>query len=293
MAAGKRKKTVIFTLEDCEKFREKQGIRLTAQNERKEPDTEQQKRIPEDMRKRFESARDKIVGQKREKNGIGTLSEKTMHAVLKNFYEPDVEKQEVKIASCVADIFTGEEIIEIQTRNFDKLREKLTRFLPLYPVTVVYPIPREKWIIWIDQTTGEFSGKRKSPVKGSPYMAFREFYKIKPFLTDKNLKLKIAMLDTEEYRLLNGWSKDGKKGSSRFDRIPIALADEYTFERKEDYIQLIPYGLPEPFTAKEFAGAIGVRKENASLILHVLSFVDAVERTGKRGNSYLYRVVES
>ena len=33
---------------------------------------------------RFEAAKKKIIGQSRERNGIGTLAEKTVHAVLKN-----------------------------------------------------------------------------------------------------------------------------------------------------------------------------------------------------------------
>ena len=46
---------------------------------------------------------------------IGTLSEKTLHAFLKNYYEPDIDKQEIPIDKYVTDIFTGQEIMEIQT----------------------------------------------------------------------------------------------------------------------------------------------------------------------------------
>ena len=74
-------------------------------------------------KERFEWARDKIVGTEREKQGIGTLSEKTVHAVLKNFYAPDEDMHEIPIEGCVADIYTGTEIVEIQTRNFDRMRE--------------------------------------------------------------------------------------------------------------------------------------------------------------------------
>lgn len=101
-------------------------------------------------KKAFEEAKRKIIGIDRQRLGIGTLSEKTVHAILKNYYEPDEDRQEIPIENYVADIFAGGEIIEIQTRQFDKLRGKLSAFLPLYPVTIVYPIPREKWIIWID-----------------------------------------------------------------------------------------------------------------------------------------------
>lgn len=190
-------------------------------------------------KERFEWARDKIVGTEREKQGIGTLSEKTVHAVLKNFYAPDEDMHEIPIEGCVADIYTGTEIVEIQTRNFDRMRDKLGKFLPLYPVTIVYPIPYEKWLIWIDEETGEFSSRRKSPVKGNPYVAFKELYRIKNFLLDENLHLKFVFINMEEYRLLNGWSRDRKKGSSRFDRIPLELVEIMDIDCPRDYLQLV------------------------------------------------------
>ena len=128
---------------------------------------------------RFEQAKQKIIGIDRQRLGIGTLSEKTVHAILKNYYEPDEDRQEIPIENYVADIYSDGEIIEIQTRHFNKLRDKLQTFLSLYPVTVVYPIPREKWLIWVDEESGELSKKRKSPAKGNPYVAFVEIYKIK------------------------------------------------------------------------------------------------------------------
>lgn len=118
---------------------------------------------------------------------------------------------EIPIENYVADIYTGKEIIEIQTRQFNRMRDKLRAFLPLYPVTVVYPIPRYKWLIWIDEKSGELSAPRKSPAKGSAYQAFKELYKIKMFLKEPNLHFKFVLLDMEEYRLLNGWSRDRKR----------------------------------------------------------------------------------
>lgn len=178
---------------------------------------------------RFEQAKEKIIGKDRLRQQIGTLSEKTIHAVVKNYYEPDDEKQEVPIEGMYADIFTGKEIIEIQTRRFDQVRKKLERFLPLYPVTVVLPIPDTKWLIWIDEETGELSQKRKSPKRGSAYEAFKELYKIKPYLKKEGLTIVLLFLDMEEYRLLNGWSRDKKKGSSRYDRIPVRITKEIFF----------------------------------------------------------------
>lgn len=240
---------------------------------------------------RFEQARNKIIGVDRQRLGIGTLSEKTVHAILKNYYEPDEDKQEIPIENYVADIYADGQIIEIQTRNFNVMRDKLKAFLPLYPVTIVYPIPREKWLIWIDEKSGELSTKRKSPKKGNPYMVFPELYKIKMFLREENLKIRPVLLDMEEYRLLNGWSNDKKKGSSRFDRIPMALVEEVEINCPGDYMQFVPYDLPEQFTTKDFAKAAHIPAALAQTTIHILHYVGVIKQIGKQGRSYLYEVV--
>ena len=240
---------------------------------------------------RFEQAKEKIIGKDRQRLQIGTLSEKTVHAVVKNYYEPDEDKQEIPIEGLYADIFTGNEIIEIQTRSFDQVRKKLDRFLPEYPVTVVLPVPDTKWLIWIDEETGELSNPRKSPKKGSEYGAFRELYKIKQYLKKEGLTIVLLFLDMEEYRLLNGWSKDKKKGSSRYDRIPIRITKEVRFERPEDYQILIPDSLLGEFTSAEFAKAAKVNNRQASLVINILFYLNVIKRTGKRGKAYVYEKV--
>lgn len=242
--------------------------------------------------RRFEAAKEKIIGKSREKNGIGTLSEKTVHAVLKHYYAPDEDMHEIPVENCVADIYTGADIVEIQTRSFNRMRTKLDRFLPLCPVTIVYPIPFVKRLFWIDAASGEISGGRKSPVKGNPYMAFSELYKIKMYLRDPNLNIRLVFLNMEEYKLLNGWSRDKKKGSSRFDRIPVSIEKEVEFTCPQDYLQLIPYELPEPFTAAEFAREVHIRKELAGVVVHILHYLEVLEKDGKKGNAFLYRVRE-
>ena len=241
---------------------------------------------------RFDAAKEKIIGKNRERIGIGTLSEKTMHAVLKNYYAPDVDMHEIPIETFVADIYTGTEIIEIQTRAMNRMRKKLESFLALYPVTIVYPIPREKWLFWIDEETGEISQKRKSPKKGNPYQAFIELYKIRPYLTHPNMRLRLALIDMEEYRLLNGWSRDKKKGSERFDRIPVEFVEEICIDCNKDYMQLIPYDLPEQFTTKDFAKHAKIPAKLAGTVLLILYDLKLVDRVGKQGNSYIYEVCD-
>lgn len=243
-------------------------------------------------KKAFEEAKKKIIGVDRQRIGIGTLSEKTVHAILKNYYEPDEDHQEIPIENYVADIYRDGEIIEIQTRQFNRMRDKLNTFLSLYTVTIIYPIPRQKWLIWIDEESGELSQKRKSPSRGTPYIAFEELYKIKMYLKDPNLRIKLVMMDIEEYKMLNGWSKDKKKGSTRYDRIPLEIVEEIDIKCREDYMQLVPYELPAEFTSKEFASSAHINISLAQTALNILYHVGILTRIGKRGNQYLYTVLE-
>lgn len=236
---------------------------------------------------RFTQSYNKVILSKQKKDGIGTLSEKSLHAIIKNYLEPDEFKQEIKIGSYYADIF-NEEIIEIQTKQFNKLRKKLDCFLKEYKVTVVYPIAYKKWLYWVDKDTAEISKGRKSPKTGVCYQAFIELYKIKSFLKNPNLKIKIILLDIEEYRYLNGWSKDKKNGSHCKDRIPTRIEKEIDIYNLEDYKKLIPKDLEENFTSKEFSKQAKIPVRLGQVVLNILYETEAVKRVGKKGNSYIY-----
>jgi len=236
----------------------------------------------------FNQKCDEVIGQIQRMNGIGTLSEKTVHSVLKNYLSPDQITHEIKVAGFVADICTGKEIIEIQTRNFDKLRRKLQSFLTVSPVTIVYPIHNIKWIRWVNPQTGEISPPRKSPKPGNPCSVFPELYKIKDYLLNPNLKVKIIMMNLEEYRFLDGWSVDKKKGSTRCDRIPVELIREIEINSIQDYKLLIPDTLADTFTSKDYKKCSKLTIHHSQTALRVLHYIGCVERLGKKGNSYIY-----
>lgn len=239
----------------------------------------------------FDQAIEKIVHKERERYGIGTLSEKTLHAVVKNYMEPDEDYHEVPLEGYVADIFRNDEVVEIQTAHFNVLRRKLDKFLPLYKVTIVYPIPATKWVIWVDPETGEEVSRRKSPKKGSQYQAFRELYRIKNYLGHPNLNVLFLFIDVEETKILDGWSRDKKRGATKYDRVPLGLVDEMLFERVEDYRMMIPAELSE-FTSREYARTTKIPVSQAQTALNIFHYLNVVERVGKRGNSFIYEVRE-
>jgi hypothetical protein len=236
----------------------------------------------------FQQSCEKVLQARKRTGGIGTLGEKSLHALIKNYLEPDESRQERKVGGFVADIAGENGIWEIQTRQFGKLRKKLEAFLSFSEVTVVYPVARTKWILWIDESTGEVTQRRKSPKSGQACDILYELYQIKNLLANSRLRFRIILLELEEYRSLNGWSADKKKGSTRYDRIPIDLVDEITVGGSGDYKQLLPPGLKSPFTSVDFSKAARLSLKTSQTALNVLNAVHAVTRIGKRGNRYLY-----
>jgi len=237
---------------------------------------------------RFKETCAKILSAQRAKTSIGTFGEKSLHIILKHYFEPDSTKHEIKVNSFIADIATDSEIIEIQTRSFDKLRKKLAEFLENHTVTIVYPLPRTKWILWIDELTGETTKRRKSPKQGKIHDAIPELYKIKSLLSHHNFRLCIVLLNMEEYRCLNGWSSDKKKGSTRYDRIPADIVDEVYFRSVNDYGQFIPEELSCGFTSKDYAKMAKISLRTAQTTLNILHSINVVRRVGKKGNLYVY-----
>lgn len=243
----------------------------------------------------FDKAKISVLTGNYTAHGFGTLQEKTMHMVMKRYYEPNEDCHEVPIGKYIADIYTGEEIIEIQNGNLGKMKEKLDYFLDEYDVYLVYPFPHIKWICWIDPDTGEVTSKRKSNKTGNIYEAIPDFFSIKAYLNNPRLHIRVPLVDVEEYRLLDGTrSKRSKKiGSHRYDRVPLNLYDEIIFDSINDYLQLLPIDLPDQFTTKDLSIAakihISLAQETCKL-LYDLGFLD---RVGKQSRSYLYQISDT
>ena len=235
----------------------------------------------------LQACQEEMAGQ-RQRTGIGTLGEKTQHAVLKRFFGPDPQSREVRVGPYVADIFGPEGIIEIQTSGFDRLRDKLAYFLQAAPVTVVYPVPALKWLVTL-QEDGSQAPRRKSPKRPGPWEVLPELYRIKHLLGQEGLRFCVLLLEVEEFRLERPGLRVGRKHTARYERMPVRLLGQVWLQAPADFCQLLPEGLPPAFTAPGFAKAARLPLQKARAGLNVLRAVGAVELAGKQGRAYLYR----
>lgn len=244
-------------------------------------------------RSRFLQAGYAITAEGHPRFNIGTYKEKKLHLVLKHYFEPLTACHEVPHAGYIADIRRADGIVEIQTSGFASMKGKLEAFLPDSAVTVVYPIAEKKWVTWIDPETGDIQPRHRSPKKGSPLDIIPEMIFILDFLRNPNLILRAVMLEIEEYRMLDGKrSRSRKRGSSRYERMPLDIYRVYDFHDTADYIRLLPFAPGAVFTAKELSEACGFRGRRLSAAIRVLERVEAIVRDGKQGRAFRYRICE-
>lgn len=223
---------------------------------------------------------------------IGTLKEMSYHRQLKYRLMPDPQFHEQRVGKYIADIRCGREIIEIQTCSFYKLREKLAYFLSEgYRVTVAYPVETVKWLLWVDPESGEVT-RRKSPKRGNPSDLLREMYGIRELLGHPGLSFLVVTAQTEEARLLKSSGKEPKKRAKRLERVPVQFLGETRYSRPEDFASLIPRGLPEEFTVKDYIACAHIPKRNTRAGHDAVCVIEALglaERDGNRGRAFLYR----
>lgn len=238
-------------------------------------------------RERFERAR-QDAGE-RQKEGIGTMGEKLLHATLKNYFSGEEDLQEQKIGRYIADISGPDGVVEIQTGSYAALKKKLPALLKEHPVTVVYPLMRKKTVFWIDPQTGEVTKGRKSPKEGKPYDALPELFYLSEFCGKENFRILLFFYDGEEYRRRDGWGREGKKGAHRVERIPLLPVDLLLLSDLYDYGALLPPSCPTTFTGNEFSKLTAMKGRRLWAALKFLVECDVLSKE-RKGRTCFYTV---
>lgn len=227
-------------------------------------------------------------------NNIGTENERSLHAALKRWYARPGDELEVYVDGYIVDILRtrahGEqELIEVQTRNFSVIAQKLRLLAKNHHVRLVYPIPVEKWITRIT-AAGEFIRRRKSPKRGKPIHLFTELIRAPDILNEKNLMVEILLTKEEEI-----WCEDGKgswrrKGVSRRDRKLLEVIDSIELKTKNDLLRFLPEELPTPFSNKDLALLMGEPVRIVRMLTYSLRKCGVAKVVGKKGNELLFTV---
>jgi hypothetical protein len=126
-------------------------------------------------------------------NTIGTLRETSLHAALKDWYARPGDEVEASVEGLHIDLRRGNQLIEIQTRNFAALKPKLVR-LKRDGATPV--------------------SRRKSPRRGNLESLFVQWVSFPELVAHPNFSLEVLMTQEEEMLRPVGRGGDARAGGS-------------------------------------------------------------------------------
>ena len=241
-------------------------------------------------------------------DGIGTLSEKQMHAAIKRFICPDEACHEIpldngdrageldedgnkiKKRKFVADILKNGNVYEIQTGALPPLTEKIKWILEntSYNVTVIHPIAETKWVNVLSKNN-DLDRRYRSPVKGKTGDVAPELYAFKDFADSPRFSFVLLFMEAEQYI-----KAETKKGRSRpkykkYELIPVNLLRAQVFRKLDDYKIFIPDTLESEFTVKDFSASTKIRGRDAYLSVYSLCSLGLVEECGRIGRAKAFR----
>ena len=222
-------------------------------------------------------------------SSIGTRKESSLHKALKYRYSGSGGATETYTGTYVCDACTVEgELIEVQTGSFGPLKEKVKKLVKTGKVKIVHPIIAGKHIELYSED-GRLRHRRKSPRKGSPWDLFNALIYAPELPLQKNLSIELAIIDTVEKRIDDGRGSWRRKGVSITDHILAAWHGSMILKTSRDYKQFIPFNKDDCFSVCDFGEKAGINVTLARKALYVLAKMGLVERTGKKGNAFLYK----
>jgi ribosomal protein S25 len=217
------------------------------------------------------------------------VTEQTLHEQLKELYARETGEIESTMGDYRVDVVRGDLLIEIQTRSFSSIRDKLRDLTQENRVRLVHPIAYQKWITRLDEDKKQVS-RRKSPRRGRVEDVFSELVYLPKLLMSPNFELEVVLVDLEEYWIDDGRGSWRRRRWSIHDKKMLELRERYLFKSPENFKQLIPEALPKEFTSRMLSKETGLNMRLAQKMLYCLTKMNIVERNGKKGRAYLYSI---
>lgn len=162
------------------------------------------------------------------------------------------------------DIRRHDLLIEIQTKSFAAMGNKLDHLLAEHRILLVHPIAVETYL----EKPG--ANPRKSPKRGSVYDLFDELVSIPTLLDHPNLALEIALVSVTKVQEPDAALRRGRGGFRTTDRVLRQVIERRRFDESADLLTLVPEGLPPQFTTADLAARAGIRRDVAQRMAYCL-----------------------
>lgn len=231
-------------------------------------------------------------------DGIGTLGEKRLHAVIKRYLSADEDTHEVKLEGTryVSDVRCGDHVFEVQTGAFYPLRQKIAYYLEHTEctVTLVHPVPTDKWVMRFDPETGDASERRRSPKQGSVLDVLAKLQSLGEYVGHPRFEVRLLLLETLDVRIPAGRGKERWRRTRLYERLPLSLRGELHLRTPADLRALLPDTLPPRFTVKTFSACTHLRGRDAYSAVQTLLALGLLLRTDEQeGRARVFALTEA
>jgi hypothetical protein len=197
------------------------------------------------------------------------MNEFSLHSEIKKVYSLPGDQFEVRLGNYIVDILRGNLVIEVQTKNFSALKEKIQALIGKHQVRIVYPLSEKKWITCVTKDK-VILNKRRSPRKAKLTDLFRELVMIPHMIGEENFSLEVLFIDEEEVRCDDGKGSWRRRGVSIIERRLLKVNDRILFQTKADYLKILPDNLNGVFTNRELARLATISIRTARQITYCL-----------------------
>ncbi|MGL4982091.1 MAG: hypothetical protein ACRC4W_04470 [Treponemataceae bacterium] len=219
---------------------------------------------------------------------VPSFNESSLHKTLKKLYEIEKNGEKIcyepekKVKNFRCDLLFENNIIEIQTANLSKLKEKIENLIDTHRITVVFPLVIEKTIITVDENDKKLAS-RKSPKKPLIYEIFNELTQIYPFVLHQNFTLEVLLIKTNEIRikpskeivLPKRRSYRRRQNWIKLNKTLTSIEEKRIFKTDEDYLALLnELSLPAIFSSKDIKKTPA--KNYANIMLWVLKRMNLI-----------------
>ena len=221
-----------------------------------------------------------------ESPAIGVLNESPLHAALKESIRQPGDAIEVPVGGFVIDLVHDGTLVEIQTGSFSSMREKLDHLLDAHRFRIVHPIAVHTDIVNLE-ADGRVRSRRKSPKSGVAADVCAELVSFPTLLSHPNFELVIALTREEDHR--EPATHRRRRSRPRVGRRRLVRIESLvSLSEPRDLVELVPDGLPEPFTTAELATALGRSRSAAQQVAYCLRTAGVVEAVGRDRNGVAY-----
>ena len=191
----------------------------------------------------------------------------------------------------VVDILRGDLIIEIQTANFSGIARKMRDLVSRHQVRLVYPIPRDVWIMKSPQKKGGDVTRRKSPKHLDVIDVFDELVSFPELIAHENFQLEVVLTQEERLQAFDGRKGWRRRGWVTIERRLLEVHGTVSLRNRADYMSLIPIGLPDEFLTSDIANTLGRPRTLAQKVAYCLRKCGFIEQVGSAGNAIIYSKV--